>query len=233
MKHLLTGALTLLASTFKKTFNFFGMMHLIVGIMLVFSFIACDDGNGGGGDPDLAGNITISPSAGVTTGTELTANYSGTETVTYQWKRGTTDLGTAQTQVADQAGSYTVTVNAAGFKSKTSSAVNVTTNGGAGGGDPAIVTATGEVWVSDVDSALGFIAQSGIMYDVIKTGGSNWSNEGQIGTYDENNISYDNYGSVWTVTYTVTSNVLEIKTEMMGSVMGTETYTKVTGQTIN
>jgi len=37
--------------------------------------------------PDLAGQITISPAENVKTGDELTATYSGTETVTYRWNK--------------------------------------------------------------------------------------------------------------------------------------------------
>jgi len=76
--------------------------------------------------PLLSGSITISPSTDVTTGTELTATYTGTETVSYQWKRGGTDVGTNSNKYTpDVDGIYTVTVSAAGFHSKTSSAVVV------------------------------------------------------------------------------------------------------------
>ena len=80
-------------------------------------------------DLDLTGTISISPSTNVTTGTELTATYSGSETVTlsYQWKRGTADVGTDSNKYTPaEAGSYTVTVSADGYKSKTSAAVAVT-----------------------------------------------------------------------------------------------------------
>ena len=75
---------------------------------------------------DLTGDITITPAGPVTIGTELTANYTGTETISYQWKRGTTNVGTNSTYTSDQAGSYTVTVSATGYSSKTSVAVTVT-----------------------------------------------------------------------------------------------------------
>jgi len=94
-----------------------------------FSMAACggdDDGGGGGGDPDLSGTITISPST-ATINTELTATYTGSETVSYQWKNNSTNVGTdSDTFTPTAAGSYTVTVSATGFKSKTSAAVNVT-----------------------------------------------------------------------------------------------------------
>ncbi|MDR2701566.1 MAG: leucine-rich repeat protein [Spirochaetaceae bacterium] len=83
---------------------------------------------GGGGNRDLSGNITISPSSGVTTGTELTAAYSGSETVSYQWKNGETNVGiNANKHTPTAAGTYTVTVSAPGYNSKTSAAVTVTT----------------------------------------------------------------------------------------------------------
>jgi hypothetical protein len=78
---------------------------------------------------DLTGNITISPNDNVfvDVDTELTANYSGSETVNYQWnKNGTAiDGKTSQKFTPTEAGSYTVTVSLAGYKSKTSGAVVV------------------------------------------------------------------------------------------------------------
>jgi hypothetical protein len=85
----------------------------------------------GGGTSDLPGNITISPASGVTTGTVLTATYSGSETVSYQWKKDGGNVGTnSKTYTPAQAGSYTVTVSAAGYNSKTSAAVSVTASQG-------------------------------------------------------------------------------------------------------
>ena len=99
---------------------FFCMVAIIA---LGFGFVGCDDGNGDS-DKDLTGNITISHS-----GTELTANYSGSETVNYQWKKDGTDINgkTAQKYTLTEAGSYTVTINATGYNSKTSE--NVLVNG--------------------------------------------------------------------------------------------------------
>jgi hypothetical protein len=74
----------------------------------------------------LPGTITISPSSGVNTGTDLTATYSGTQTVTYQWRRDGENVGTTNIYKATQAGSYTVTVGAAGYNSKTSTPIAVT-----------------------------------------------------------------------------------------------------------
>jgi hypothetical protein len=103
--------------------NFFAIaLTAIIG----FGIASCGDDNSTSGDPDLSGTITITPST-ATVGATLTANYSGgSETVTYQWKRGSTNLGTAVTQLANEAGSYTVTVSATGYKIKTSAAVTVT-----------------------------------------------------------------------------------------------------------
>ena len=87
-------------------------------------FMACPDGNDD--DPLLSGSITITPAGPVTVGTQLTANYTGNEQVSYQWKNGSTDVGTGSTCTPITAGSYTVTVGATGFTSKTSAAVTVT-----------------------------------------------------------------------------------------------------------
>jgi hypothetical protein len=75
---------------------------------------------------DLTGNITIT-SATALTGVELTANYSGSEAVNYQWNKDGTALDgkTAQKFTTTEAGSYTVTVSLAGYKSKTSTAITL------------------------------------------------------------------------------------------------------------
>ena len=114
----------------KKLIKSFGL----IAIIAVIGFLtACDDGskdNTGGntGPKTLSGTITISPSANVTTGTQLTANYSGSETVTYQWKKDGTAASGATTNkyIPSTAGKYTVTVSATGYDSKTSAAVTVT-----------------------------------------------------------------------------------------------------------
>ena len=79
-------------------------------------------------DPQLSGVVSISPNGGVTINTELTANYTGSETVSFQWyKDGTAISGaTSDKYTPTEAGSYTVTVSTAGYTSKTSAAVTVT-----------------------------------------------------------------------------------------------------------
>ena len=60
----------------------------------------------------LTGDVTIIPSEGVTTGTELRAAYSGTETVGFQWnKDGTAVQGAATDKYTPtEAGTYTVSI---------------------------------------------------------------------------------------------------------------------------
>jgi hypothetical protein len=96
---------------------------------------------------DLSGNITISPESAAT-GTELTANYSGSEAVTYQWNKDGTAINgaTAQKYTPTEAGSYTVTISADGYKSKTSETVEVTP-------EPVEQTKT----LSEVKTALGSV----------------------------------------------------------------------------
>jgi len=112
----------------KNAFKWLGIIALAA--IIEFSFSACGDGEGGNnGDPDLSGSITISPSGTVFTNTELTATYSGNEAVSYQWKNGTNNVGTNSDKFTPtEAGSYTVTVNATGYNSKTSDTVIVTTS---------------------------------------------------------------------------------------------------------
>ena len=102
----------------------------ISGLALVF----CNNGSGDGIIiPDLSGSITISPNVNVSTGMQLSASYNGDEIVSYQWMRfsteggDSTNVGTnSDSYTPNQAGTYTVTVSADGFTSKTSAAVIVT-----------------------------------------------------------------------------------------------------------
>jgi len=99
----------------------------IAGIIAVaaaigFTMTACDPME----DTELSGTITISPIDDVDIGTELTATYSGSETVSYHWKNGPNDVGANSNKFTpDSAGTYTVTVGASGYKAKTSSPVTV------------------------------------------------------------------------------------------------------------
>jgi len=82
----------------------------------------------------LSGTVTISPSTAAVN-TELTATYSGSETVSYQWKKDGNNVGTATTTKPNkytptQAGNYSVTVSLEGYNSKTSAPVAVTSDGG-------------------------------------------------------------------------------------------------------
>ncbi|GHV88017.1 hypothetical protein AGMMS50267_03770 [Spirochaetia bacterium] len=120
----------------------------------------------------LSGTIAISPTA-ATPGTLLTATYSGgTETVSYQWQKDGTDVasgGTGTTYTPDIAGTYTVTVSAAGYLSKTSAPATVTAPTGnskamaipltADTLTDGSITAGGEKWYS-------FTAASGTSYEV-------------------------------------------------------------------
>jgi len=76
--------------------------------------------------PALSGTISISRS-GTTTYNSLNAVYSGNETVSYQWYRGSTllDGETKQTCIPTSEASYKVTVSAPGYASKTSGTVSV------------------------------------------------------------------------------------------------------------
>jgi len=79
-------------------------------------------------DLPLSGTINISPSDATLVGTELTANYTGSETVTYQWKKDGSVVGTNSNKYTPTAvGNYIVTVSASGYNPKNSPAVNITT----------------------------------------------------------------------------------------------------------
>ncbi|GHV90724.1 hypothetical protein AGMMS50268_12270 [Spirochaetia bacterium] len=107
----------------------FGLkLSFLITLIAALAFAGCDQSTSPGPAPDLSGTITISPSGSVTTGTQLTASYSGSETVSYQWNKDGTALSgaTNATYTPGEAGSYTVTVSAAGYQNKTSAAVTVT-----------------------------------------------------------------------------------------------------------
>jgi Flp pilus assembly protein protease CpaA len=118
----------------KNLFKSFGLIAIIAVIgFTVLSITGCpapDPSNGNDGDTvpkTLSGTVRINPSTGVTTGTQLTANYSGSEAVSYLWKKGETNIGTNSiTYTPSESGNYTVTVSAEGYNSKTSAPVTVT-----------------------------------------------------------------------------------------------------------
>jgi len=144
--------------------------------------------------PDLAGTITISPNANVTAGIQLTASYSGSETITgYQWKNGDTNVGTNSNRFTPtQVGNYTVTVSATGYNPKTSAAVTV------------------KGWIAVSDSTFGtsnietitygnskFVAAGYDRKVATSTNGTSWSSESlsntSLGpTYPINAIAYGN-----------------------------------------
>jgi len=134
------------------------LMVALLAVGLVF--VGCDNGNTRPPPPpplpQLTGTITISPTSAFV-GEELTATYSGDETVTYQWRRGSTNVGTDSDKFTPEtAGNYTVTVSAAGFQSKTSTAVPVIEEGQTLPSFPIILFENG-AWLAE----LGTITEDG------------------------------------------------------------------------
>ena len=95
--------------------------------------------------PSLSGTITISPPTGAVINQDLTADYSGSETVSFQWEKDGVKVGTASTTKPNkfkptEGGIYTVTVSATGYKPKTSDPVTVN--------DPSLLTLTGNITIN-------------------------------------------------------------------------------------
>jgi len=122
----------------KKSIRMFAAIKSIAFIVLVaiigFSFTACDED----GDNDfidnsnkyLSGILTITPNTNIVVGTKLTANYTGSENVSFQWNRIRDDVtvGNSKEFSPSEAASYTVTISAAGYISRTSGVVVVSSN---------------------------------------------------------------------------------------------------------
>jgi len=94
----------------------------IAACLAVIMFASCKKDT-----PDLNGTVTITPNVEVVPETELTATYSGSETVTWQWKKGgeAIDGATKAKYTPTVAGMYTATASAKGYKDVTSAAVDV------------------------------------------------------------------------------------------------------------
>ncbi|WP_461255666.1 hypothetical protein [Treponema sp. R80B11-R83G3] len=171
----------------KNTNKLFGFIAIVAVIgFSALSLIGCEKVED---VSDLSGTITISPSTSVTTGTELTATYSGTETVTFQWKKDGSNVGTASTTTPNKytptaAGSYTVTVSADGFNPKTSAAVTVT-------------VPTGPTWTNVANSPF---ASTDYIYSIVY--GNNKFVAGTMG----GKLAYSSDGVTWQV---VTNSPLE------------------------
>jgi hypothetical protein len=222
----------------KKVFKLLGIIALVA--VIGFSMIACDSGGGGGGgggggdpgiqnpggDPQLSGSITISPNTGVITGTELTANYSGSETVSFQWKKGSTNVGTNSNKYTPaEAGSYTVTVRATGYTSKTSAAVAVT--------DPSLLTLSGSITISP-STGVNINTELTANYSGSEPVSYQWKKDGvDIGT-NSNKYTPTAAGS-YTVTVSAagynskTSAIVDVNDPSLSNLSGTITITNNDG----
>ena len=118
-------------STAKAKGFWWSMRSILLCIIAAWTLLLCTLSlTGCPPEPDdgtLSGNVAVSPNGTVNVNTELTAAYSGTETVTYQWYKDNVAISGAKSPkyTPTVAGSYTVTVSASGYTSKTSLAVTV------------------------------------------------------------------------------------------------------------
>jgi len=116
----------------KNTSKFIGI--IVLAAVIGFTMTGCQDTTNSDENKnenkdenkDFNGYVDINPYMDVNINTELTAVYNGTETVTltYQWKKDDGNVGTnSKTFTPRQAGSYTITISAAGYNSITSRVV--------------------------------------------------------------------------------------------------------------
>jgi formylglycine-generating enzyme required for sulfatase activity len=176
----------------------------LIALIAVIGFVTagCKDN----GDPSippgnktLSGTVSISPNTDpVYVGTELTATYSGTETVNFSWKKDGADVGTDSNKYTpDEAGSYTVTVSATGYNPKTSAAVEVTVDD-----DPGSLTLSGDVSITNTPPVYEGTELTAV-YSGSETVSYQWKKDGaDVGT-DSNKYTPDEAGS-YTVTVSAT-----------------------------
>jgi hypothetical protein len=118
-----------------------GMAALALPFLMILALAGCpSEADPGpavpGGNPALTGAVKIQNGgadvSAASIGDTLTAVYTGTETVAFQWNKNGTAIasgGTSQTCQPGAAGNYTVTVSAPDRAPKTSAAVTVTATG--------------------------------------------------------------------------------------------------------
>ena len=157
--------------------------------------------------PNLNGTITIDKSS-AETGEELTATYSGSETVSFQWKKDGTNVGTASTTNPNkytpaEAGSYTVTVSLEGYQSKTSSAVTVT--------ETSILNLTGTITIDKSSAETG--EELTATYSGSETVSFQWKkNETNVGSASTTNPNKYTPAEAGSYTVTVSASGYESKT---------------------
>jgi hypothetical protein len=167
--------------------------------------------------PVLSGNITINPNSGVYIKTELTATYSGSETVSYQWKKGDTYVGTNSNKFTPAtAGSYTVTVSAAGYNSKTSAVVDVN--------DPSLSALGGNITINP-NSGVTTYMELTALYSGSETVSYHWEKDGSSVGTNSNKYTPTEEGN-----YTVTVNLAGYNSKTSAAV--TVTLSNLSGNII-
>ena len=195
--------------------RFLGKLTLLAGIVLVFTMTGCGGGGAGGGGnyggggggngnnglPALTGTVSITGTA--TVGQTLTANIDaigGSGTISYQWRRGGTNIGTNSNaytvQTADIGFSITVTVTRSGNSGNITSTPTSLVVGGSS--DPETITIT-NVAINVTGPAKGQIP------DTIASGGTGNFTVGAV-TWNPSHNPFEG-STVYTVTVTLTASV--------------------------
>ena len=167
--------------------------------------------------------VTITPSSGVQTGTQLTAAYTSATTpagVTYEWRKDNVAIQGAHssTYTPLAAGSYTVTVSATGFNPHTSTAVTVT-NRTPVAGDYTISGTGTYTYTSGTTRPVTVTAQSGKSAGAVTVNYSGGTVPTNAGTY--------------TVTFNVAADNTNGWNAASNLAAGTVTINKATGSAVS
>jgi len=162
---------------------------------------------------NLSGTIAISPVGPVVINTQLTATYSGSETVSYQWKKDGNNVGTNSINFTPTTtGNYTVTVSAINYNSKQSATVNVVnewtavSNSTFGTSEIRIITYGNNMFVAGGENGKMATSTDGITWTAVsnsrfgttRISAIAYGNNMFVAVGGDSKIAYSTNGTTWT-----------------------------------